>query len=302
MSRVKQLRLLTLAMAVVFSSLLILSAGCARIRAVEDNVNLPPNPTTSMTGSLPIGEVPVRMLFPHGTKTVDEAVSYMLEPHSYHPEHTNSASNFIAQRRFINNFGFEPVPLYIAMERLMGHGSRIILDENRMLYTFQVRNPGQTSVAYTDLTVTPGTATESAPMIDEPALRERPGTNVINPEENRPPVNEPVLHVADNSAGDTKTEDMPAEYREFCDSIQFSKQTMLSVTVQEYFLRCGFDKVSWGLGEPGRYADYQLLQNINLPLPERHHDLIEYLQSRFGIKTLIHDDKLVEFYDESHTL
>lgn len=301
MSRVKLLRLLTSTMVLAFSSLLILSAGCARIPPAEGNLNFPPNPATSMTGALPTGEVPVRMLFPYGTKTVGDAVSYMLQPHSFRPGHTNSASNSIAQRRFINNFSFEPVPLSIAMERLMGRNGRIILDEHRKLYAFRARNPGQTSVAYAGLTGAPGAVAGSVPVIDGPALRERPGANVIDPEENRLPVNETVTHIAGSSAGDTEAEDMPADTREPCDSIQFNKQAMLSITVQEYFLGCGFDKVVWSLGEPGRYADYQLLQNINLPLPERHHDLIEYLQSRFGIKTLIHN-KLVEFYDESDTL
>ena len=61
---------------------------------------------------------------------------------------------------------------------------------------------------------------------------------------------------------------------------------MLSSTVREYFLKCGFDEVSWKLGEPGRYADYRLSQDIDVPLPERHLDLVDLLQTRFGIRPL----------------
>ena len=77
---------------------------------------------------------------------------------------------------------------------------------------------------------------------------------------------------------------------------------MLSVAVREYFLACGFDRVAWRLGAPGRYADYRLLQDHTVPLPARHLDLVEFLLSRFGIKTLIHDNNQVEFYDENHSL
>lgn len=241
---------------IIACSLLIFSSGCSWIQTLEDKIKSSFKRTDSMPAALPTAEVPVRMLYPNGTKTIGGAINYMLEPHSYRAAYRNTAGESIARRRFINNFDNDPVPLYIAIERLLGQNGQIILDRNRKLYAFRVKNPDEASVAFADLTTTPG-----------------------NPEQ----------------------EEMPVDFPEFCNSVHFNSQSMLSAAVQEYFLACGFDEVFWGLGEPDRYADYRLLQNIHLPLPERHHDLIEFLQSRFGIKTLIHNNERVEFYDENYT-
>lgn len=219
---------------------------------------------------MPTVEVPIRMLYPNGTKTVEGAINYMLEPHSYCATFRDATGDIIAQRTFIDNFNNDPVPLYIAMERLLGQDGQIILDQNRKLYTFRVRNPNEPSVAFADLTATH--------------------------------VNKNALQADDYSKDSIEPEEILADTPEFCYSIQFRNQSMLSAAVQEYFLRCGFKKVLWSLGEPGRYADYRLLQNLTLPLPKRHFDLIEFLQSRFGIKTLIHDEERVEFNDENNTL
>ena len=253
----------------VACSLLVLFSGCSWIQTLQDNFKWAHRRSESEAMALPVMEVPVRMLYPNGTKTVDQAISYMLEPHSYRPAYRNTTDDTIAVRTFINNFNNDPVPLYVAMERLMGRDGQIILDENRKLYAFRTRKPDEAGIVFADLAATP--AANSAP--------------------------------ADDSVTDTpEEEEIPAQNREFCNSIQFRNQAMLSATVQQYFLRCGFDEVFWRLGEPGRYADYRLLRNINLPLPERQQDLIKFLQSRFGIKTLIHDDNRVEFYDENNSL
>ena len=286
---------------VIACSLLIFSSGCSWIQTLEDKFKSSFKRTESMPSALPTVEVPVRMLYPNGTKTIEEAINYMLEPHSYRAAYRNKTGESIAQRTFINNFDNDPVPLYMAMERLLGQNGQIILDKNRKLYTFREKNPDESSVAFADLTTTPVAASDikSANGIQPP--REEPDGLVHDLVERRSPVDKTALHDVNYSPGSMKPEDMPGDFPEFCKSIHFKSQSMLSATVQEYFLACGFDKVFWGLGEPDRYADYRLLQNINLPLPERHHDLIEFLQSRFGIKTLIHNNERVEFYDENYT-
>ena len=251
--------------------LLIFSSGCSWVQTLEDKFKSSFKRTDSMPAALPTVEVPVRMLYPNGTKTIGGAVNYMLEPHSYRAAYRNTAEESIAQRTFINNFDNDPVPLYIALERLLGQNGRIILDRNSKLYAFGVKDPGESSVAFADLTTAPAAASDMA------------------------------LHAVNYPPAKPEQEKMPADFPEFCKSIHLKSQSMLSAAVQEYFLACGFDKVFWGLGEPDRYADYRLLRNMHLPLPERHHDLIEFLQSRFGIKTLIHNDERVEFYDEIYT-
>ena len=251
----------------------VLLNGCLLVRTLQDNFKLSPRPTELQATALPTMEVPVRMRYPNGTKTVGGATSYMLEPHSYRPAGRNTTTDIIAQRTFINNFDDDPVPLYVAMKRLMGADGQIVLDRKSKLYTFRTKKPDEASIAFADLKTTPFAAESSEASCPD-----------------------------DCAADSSEDEETAGENRESCNHIQFRSQTMLSAAVQEYFLRCGFDKVSWSLGEPGSYADYQLLQNTNLPLPERHQDLIEFLLSRFGIKTLIHDNNRVEFYDENNLL
>ena len=89
---------------------------------------------------------------------------------------------------------------------------------------------------------------------------------------------------------------------ESCDAIQFKRRVMLSRIVKDYLSQCGFTEVSWKIGKPGSYTDYRILQDAKVPLPERHKDLIELLQVRFGIKTRIHDDNRIDFYDEKSLL
>ena len=280
-------------------SLLVLFSGCSWIRTLEENIRFSFQHTDSLTTALPTVEVPVRMLFPDGTHTVEGAISYLLEPHFYRPAIRNTTGDVIAERTFINNFNNDPVPLHVAIDRLMGRDGQIILDRNRKLYTFRARQPDEASIDFSDLSTTAAAITSNEPVNYTATLQELPGGIVDAHEENISAVTEQVAKNADdyfseksNGAG------IPAETGEFCFSIHFRNQSMLSASVQDYFLRCGFDEVSWSLGEPGRYADYRLLQGINLPLPGRQRDLIEFLQSRFGIKTLIHDDNRVEFYDE----
>ena len=287
----------------VACSLLVLLSGCSWIRTLEDNFKFSFQRTDSLITALPTVEVPVRMLYPNGTKTVAEAISYMLEPHSYRPAFRHTTGDAIAERGFINNFNNDPVPLYVAIERLMGRDGQIILDRNRKLYTFRARKPDESSITFADLTTTPVATTINELATNTATLQEQPDGIVHDPGENPSLVNKTAALITDDYLPDSpEGEETPAETGEFCNSIHLRSQSMLSASVQDYFLRCGFDKVFWSLGEPGRYADYRLLQNINLPLPERHQDLIEFLQSRFGIKTLIHDNNRVEFYDENSSL
>ena len=301
MKKVKPLRsTMPCCMVSVACSLLVLLSGCSWIRTLEDNFKFSFQRTDSLTTALPTVEVPVRMLYPNGTKTVAGAINYMLEPHSYRPAFRHTTGVVIAERTFINNFNNDPVPLYVAIERLMGRDGQIILDKNRKLYTFRARKPDETSIVFADLTTTPVATTSNEATNNTAALQEQPDGIVRDLEKNPPLVNKAAALSADNYLPDTpEGEKKPSETWEFCNSIHFRNQSMLSASVQDYFLRCGFDKVFWSLGEPGRYADYRLLQNINLPLPEQHQDLIKFLQSRFGIKTLIHDNNRVEFYDEN---
>ena len=285
---------------IIACSLLIISSGCSWIQTLEDKFKSSFKRTDSMPIAQPTVEVPVRMLYPNGTKTIEGAINYMLEPHSYRAAYRNPTAESIAQRTFINNFDNEPVPLYIAIERLLGQNGQIILDRNRKLYAFRVKNPDETSVAFADLTTTPEAASDMKPANSIQPLNEEPDRRVHDLVESRSADNKTALHAVNYSPGNPEQDEMSVDFPEFCNSIQFKSQSMLSATVQKYFLACGFDKVFWGLGEPDRYADYRLLQNIHLPLPERHHDLIEFLQSRFGIKTLIHNNERVEFYDENY--
>ena len=281
----------------IFACLLpALCSGCSWVQALQDSLmisfgNSRPQPLT-----LPLTELQVRMIYPDGTSTVDSAVSYMLEPHAYRPAYRDASGEFIAQRRFINNFGTDPVPMSMAMERLVGHDAQVMLDRDRKLYAFRLKNPGEPGIVFTDLDA----GTDAATVV--PASWEQVGQPVLAPTGDTAADAESALHDAGLAHAEAENEAPPAEHRNTCRSIQFRNREMLSEAVRKYFLDCGFEQVFWKLGEPGRYADYRLSQDIDVPLPERHLDLIELLQTRFGIKTLINEDNSVEFHDENSTL
>lgn len=304
----------------------LLCSGCSWLQAWQDNLKTTPAGAPAQAAPLPVTEVPVRMLFPHGTQTTEEAVSYLLEPHNYHPANRDTDGNRVAQRRFINNFGAEPVTLRLALQRLLGPTGQIILDSDSKRYTYRPRTADEPSVVLADLSVTTArdrTVAHARP--DDPATRgQRCHEGACRPERADDPdagqQQPPDLPAAgtDRNADNADTgspptwrvvEAVPAagaaravDAEERCRSIQFSDRAMLSATVREYFLSCGFDDVSWHLGGPGRYADYRLTQSLKVPLPDGHQDLIELLHARFGIRTLIHDNNQVEFHDEDSTL
>lgn len=107
--------------------------------------------------------------------------------------------------------------------------------------------------------------------------------------------------VPQNNIGPVQAAPRPAS-PESCDAIQFKRRVMLSRIVKDYLSQCGFTEVSWKIGKPGSYTDYRILQDAKVPLPGRHKDLIQLLQVRFGIKTRIHDDNRIDFYDEKSLL
>lgn len=289
-----------------------LFGACSWVQALQDNFRMSFSNARAQPLALPVTEVQVRMVYPDGTNTVDRAVSYMLEPHSYRPSYRDSHAELIAQRSFIGNFDSEPVPMSVAMERLMGRNGQVILDRDRKLYAFRLRNPGEPGVAFADLGI------ETFEAAAGPASWERLDQPAPGPGRNVAPGKDKALTVVDPPPGTdfksvpypTPADETPAagptpagaEDRDFCRSIQFRNRAMLSATVREYFLGCGFEEVIWKLGEPGRYADYRLAQDIDMPLPERHLDLIDLLRTRFGIRTLINEDNSVEFHDENSTL
>ena len=273
-----------------------LCGACSWVQTLQDNFRMSFGSARAQPLAMLVTEVQVRMVYPDGTNTVDRAVSYMLEPHSYRPSYRDAHAEVIAQRSFIGNFDNEPVPMSVAMERLVGRNGQVVLDRDRKLYAFRLRNPGEPGVAFADLGV------ETLGAAGSPASWERLDQPVPGPDGNVAPGKGAVLTFTDLPPADVGDEIHSAEDRDFCRSIQFRNRAMLSATVREYFLGCGFDEFSWKLGAPGRYADYRLSQDIDVPLPERHLDLIDLLRTRFGIRTLINEDNSVEFHDETSTL
>lgn len=284
--------------AILICLLPLLCGGCAWFQSWQDSFKTVPGTATVQAAPLPVTEVPVRMLYPHGIQTVDQAVSYMLEPHNYHPGRRNPAGELLAKRRFTNNFSPEPVPLRLAMQRLMGRNGQVVLDTHNREYAYRLRTEDEPGVVLADLALHAG---------------DRTGDGGSSATGRELPAHPPA------AAGTDKGDDKQATWRnidpvpagietaavnetERCRSIRFGNRDMLSATVREYFLNCGFDKVSWRLGEPGRYADYRLMQNVTVPLPGGHEDLVKLLHTRFGIRTLIHDNNQVEFHDEDNTM
>ncbi len=121
------------------------------------------------------------------------------------------------------------------------------------------------------------------------------------PRNNPAPVAAVAPPVPQKDIGPVQAAPRPAS-PESCDAIQFKRRVMLSRIVKDYLSQCGFTEVSWKIGKPGSYTDYRILQDAKVPLPERHKDLIELLQVRFGIKTRIHDGNRIDFYDEKSLL
>ncbi len=94
----------------------------------------------------------------------------------------------------------------------------------------------------------------------------------------------------------------PVKNRSACRSIRFVDKAMLSEVVRSYFLACGFSEVAWRLGAPGRYADYRLSHDLDVPLPGGYEDLVELLHTRFGIKARVHDHNRIDFHDDKQNL
>ena len=290
------------ALAPLACSLLVLLSGCSWLQALHDTFRDPGQPAQAQAATPPALQARVRMLYPRDTRTVEQAVNYMLEPHAYRAAPRNETGDRIAGRTFINNFDNDPVPLRVALERLMGRNGQVILDPERKLYAFRLRKPDEAGIAFAGITTARVAAADGGTPDNVAPQEAQPGTLVPGPARDPAPAGKTALAGAAPVHAGTQDEQLPAQNPASCASIHLRNRAMLSVAVREYFLACGFDRVSWKLGAPGRYADYRLLQDHTVPLPARHLDLVEFLQSRFGIKTLIHDNKRVEFYDENHSL
>ena len=284
--------------AILICLLPLLCGGCAWFQTWQDSFNTAPDTATVQAAPLPVTEVPVRMLYPHGIQTVDQAVGYMLEPHNYRPVPRSPAGELLAKRRFINNFSPEPVPLRIAMQRLMGPDGQVVLDADNKEYAYRLRTEDEPGVVLADLALHVEVRADGGDVsaIDQTLPIQPPADADTNEDADRQATWQNIDPVPDG------TETAAVSEAEGCRSIRFSNRGMLSATVREYFLNCGFDEVSWRLGEPGRYADYRLMQNVTVPLPGGHEDLIKLLHARFGIRTLIHDNNQVEFHDEDNTM
>ena len=286
-------------------------------------------------GLAPALQTQVRMVFPAAFSTLGEAAGYLLAPHAYRPA-PGAADAAVAGRPLIAPQSIEPVSLYVALQRLLGDDGQIVLDQERRLFLFRVRGLGEASVAFAALTglatPAPVAAVQPPPPRNNPAPvaavappppRKEPAPAVAVPPS--PPRNNPAPVAAvqppplrkdptpaiavppspprNNPAPVAAVQAAPRPASpEACDAIQFKRRVMLSRIVKDYLSQCGFTEVSWKIGKPGSYTDYRILQDAKVPLPERHKDLIELLQVRFGIKTRIHDDNRIDFYDEKSLL
>lgn len=281
-------------------------------------------------GLAPALQTQVRMVFPAAFSTVGEAAGYLLAPHAYRPA-PGAANAAVAGRPLMASQSIEPVSLYLALQRLLGDDGQIVLDQEERLFLFRVRGLGEASVAFAPLTglarpapvavvKPPLPRRDSAPVaaVEPPPPRKDPApVAAIEPPLPRndsapaavaaPPRKDPAPVAAieppapQNNIGPVRAAPRPAS-PESCDAIQFKRRVMLSRIVKDYLSQCGFTEVSWKIGKPGSYTDYRILQDAKVPLPGRHKDLIELLQVRFGIKTRIHDDNRIDFYDEKSLL
>lgn len=267
-------------------------------------------------GLAPALQTQVRMVFPAAFSTLGEAAGYLLAPHAYRPA-PGAANDAVAGRPLMASRSIEPVSLYLALQRLLGDDGQIVLDQERRLFLFRVRGLGEASVAFAPLAglarPAPVAAIKPPPLRKDPAPvaaikppppRKDPApVAAIKPPPRKDPA--PVATVAppapQKNIGPVQAAPRPAS-PESCDAIQFKRRVMLSRIVKDYLSQCGFTEVSWKIGKPGSYTDYRILQDAKVLLPERHKDLIELLQVRFGIKTRIHDDNRIDFYDEKSLL
>lgn len=262
------------------------------LELAHDSKSSSPGPG-ARAASVPTLQIRVRMVYPRETGTVGDAVSYMLEPHAYRPAYPGAGDAAIAERTFINNYETAPVPLYLALQRLMGKDGQIVLDQKKRLYAFRTRRLGEASVTFADLTAAGVRSADYAGGAQGGGRHASTGNQAESLQ---------VLRVARPGAERGAQDDGSADSPVACRVVQFRSKAMLSRIVQDYFSKCGFDEIFWELGEPGRYTDYQVLHDADVPLPGRHEDLIELLHTRFGIKTRIHDDNRIYFYDEESLL
>lgn len=271
-------------------------------------------------GPAPALQTQVRMVFPAAFSTLGEAAGYLLAPHAYRPA-PGAADNAVAGRPLMAPQSLEPVSLYLALQRLLGEDGQIVLDQESRLFLFRIRGVGEASVAFAPLAgvATPALVAPVAVVAPPPPRNDPTPVAAVAPPPPRndpapvaiaappPPRNNPAPvavvapPVPQNNIGPVQAAPRPAS-PESCDAIQFKRRVMLSRIVKDYLSQCGFTEVSWKIGKPGSYTDYRILQDAKVPLPGRHKDLIQLLQVRFGIKTRIHDDNRIDFYDEKSLL
>ena len=253
-------------------------------------------------GLAPALQTQVRMVFPAAFSTLGEAAGYLLAPHAYRPA-PGAANAAVAGRPLMASQSIEPVSLYLALQRLLGDDGQIVLDQEQRLFLFRVRGLGEASVAFAPLAGLARPAPVAAIKPPLPRTDPAPVAAIKPPPPSKDPA--PVAAVKppapQKNIGPVQAAPRPAS-PEACDAIQFKRRVMLSRIVKDYLSQCGFTEVSWKIGKPGSYTDYRILQDAKVPLPERHKDLIELLQVRFGIKTRIHDDNRIDFYDEKSLL
>ena len=83
-----------------------------------------------------------------------------------------------------------------------------------------------------------------------------------------------------------------------CTTVSLRRRAMLSAHVSDYFLRCGYSAVGWHLGEPGRYSDYQIIHNTDIPLPNGPPDFTAWLRHHFGIDARDAGNGHITFHDK----
>lgn len=309
-------------------------SACSHLRLPSGAARQPAAAPAQRAGIAPALQSRVRLVFPEQINNVGEATAYLLAPHAYQPADFSAAAATVARRGFMDNHEVEPVPLYLALQHLLGDDGQLALDRLRQRYTFRLRQTGEPAIAFVELPPTMSAAagpvmgamqphTGAVPAAGPPGApapsnavfavaghaAERESTTAGAPVrlDHAPAAEAPTAGQGPTTAGAPARPDHALAARAAnqgvpglpatCYSLQARANSMLSDTVRRYFLGCGFKQVSWKLGKPGRYADYRLFDDLELSLPGGYEELIAFLNRRFGISATRRADRHIEFYD-----
>ena len=134
------------------------------------------DPVYEQVTTVPVMQRRVRMIFPYEVKTIGEAVNYLLSPYRYRSLIIDPETQRFGYTPLLGSQDVNAIPLFLALKRILPDTHKIVLDENRLLYSFSARRSFENPIMFANLILEQGmfsySITDAYPDWDQP----EPGT------------------------------------------------------------------------------------------------------------------------------